>query len=99
MTPTLAYPDEAFLESDAARSLRILAEYLEPLDAFARERIHDKIVFFGSARLRADGPLVPRSEYGPTSRYLRGTSLLALTGTISGPNRESFRPEQGSSEN
>src|SRR5881398_3791553 len=60
MTPTdpqLAYRDEAFLDSDAARPLRILAEYLQPLHAFARERVHDTIVFFGSARLRADGPL------------------------------------------
>ncbi len=60
MTPTdprLAYRDGAFLDSDAARPLRILAEYLQPLDAFARERVHDTIVFFGSARLRADGPL------------------------------------------
>jgi uncharacterized protein (TIGR00730 family) len=52
----LAYRDEAFLDSDAARPLRILAEYLKPLDAFARERVHDTIVFFGSARMRADGP-------------------------------------------
>jgi uncharacterized protein (TIGR00730 family) len=56
-TQPLAYRDEAFLDSDAARPLRILAEYLAPLDAFARERVHDTIVFFGSARLRADGPL------------------------------------------
>jgi uncharacterized protein (TIGR00730 family) len=55
--PRLAYGDESFLDSDAARPLRILAEYLKPLDAFARERVHDTIVFFGSARLRADGPL------------------------------------------
>jgi uncharacterized protein (TIGR00730 family) len=55
--PQLAYRDEAFLDSDAARPLRILAEYLQPLDAFARERVHDTIVFFGSARLAADGPL------------------------------------------
>jgi len=55
--PRLAYRDEAFLDSDAARPLRILAEYLQPLDAFERERVHDTIVFFGSARLRADGPL------------------------------------------
>src|SRR5437868_10568291 len=55
--PRLAYRDEAFLDSDAARPLRILAEYLQPLDAFARERVHDTIVFFGSARLRPDGPL------------------------------------------
>jgi hypothetical protein len=60
MTPTdplLAYRDEAFLDSAAARPLRILAEYLQPLDAFERERVHDTIVFFGSARLSPDGPL------------------------------------------
>jgi uncharacterized protein (TIGR00730 family) len=55
--PPLAYRNERFLDSEAARPLRILAEYLQPLDAFARERIHDTIVFFGSARLTADGPL------------------------------------------
>jgi uncharacterized protein (TIGR00730 family) len=55
--PPLAYRNEAFLESDAARPLRILAEYLQPLDAFERERVHDTIVFFGSARMPADGPL------------------------------------------
>ncbi|HEU4729370.1 MAG TPA: TIGR00730 family Rossman fold protein [Kofleriaceae bacterium] len=53
----LAYHDVAFLDSDAARPIRILAEYLEPLRAFQHERIHDTIVFFGSARLREDGPL------------------------------------------
>ena len=50
----LAYRDEAFLDSDAARPLRILAEYLAPLDAFARERVHDTIVFLGSARTSPD---------------------------------------------
>ena len=53
----LAYKDEAFVDSDDARPLRILAEYLEPLGAFRREGIRDTIVFFGSARLAADGPL------------------------------------------
>jgi uncharacterized protein (TIGR00730 family) len=55
--PRPAYRDQAFLDGDAGRPLRILAEYLQPLDAFERERVHDTIVFFGSARLRADGPL------------------------------------------
>ena len=55
--PKLAYKDEAFLDSAAARPLRILAEYLQPLHAFEQQRVHDTIVFFGSARLRADGPL------------------------------------------
>ena len=55
--PQLAYKDGAFLDSAAARPLRILAEYLQPLHAFEQQRVHDTIVFFGSARLRADGPL------------------------------------------
>jgi hypothetical protein len=52
----LAYRDSEFLDSDEARPLRILAEYLAPMRAFERERIHDTIVFFGSSRLREDGP-------------------------------------------
>lgn len=53
----LAYKNEEFLDSDDARPLRILAEYLEPMHAFHRARICDTIVFFGSARLAAEGPL------------------------------------------
>jgi uncharacterized protein (TIGR00730 family) len=53
----LVYKNEAFLDSDEARPLRILAEYLGPLASFRRERVHDTIVFFGSARLTPDGPL------------------------------------------
>ncbi len=53
----LAYKDEKFIDSDDARPLRILAEYLQPLHAFERESIRDTIVFFGSARIRSDGPL------------------------------------------
>ena len=34
----------------------MLAEYLEPLSHFRREKIRDTVVFFGSARLREDGP-------------------------------------------
>lgn len=55
--PVLAYLNETFLDSDGGRPLRILAEYLQPLQAFQRERVHDTIVFFGSARLTEDGPL------------------------------------------
>jgi len=57
MDRDLAYDDPQFLESDDARPLRILAEYLDPLRRFRDERIHDTIVFFGSARLAAEGPM------------------------------------------
>src|ERR1700688_121643 len=53
----LAYEDKTFLTSEDARPLRIIAEYLEPLQRFRRAHIHDTIVFFGSARLAPDGPM------------------------------------------
>ena len=46
----LAYHDLNFLESTDARPLRILAEYLEPLQRFRMHNIQDTVVFFGSAR-------------------------------------------------
>ena len=49
-----AYEDMRFLESKDGRALRILAEYLEPLSRFQKEKIHDTIVFFGSARFQGD---------------------------------------------
>jgi len=49
----LAYLMPDFLESDEARPLRILAEYLEPLQRFRQQDIQDTIVFFGSARARS----------------------------------------------
>ena len=55
--PALSYEDPKFLESDDARPLRVIAEYLDPLRRFRKQRIHDTIVFFGSARLTAQGPL------------------------------------------
>jgi uncharacterized protein (TIGR00730 family) len=64
----LAYHDQRFLDSDEARPLRILAEYLEPLGSFRQQRIHDTIVFFGSARTTEDGPL---------GRYYREARELA----------------------
>jgi uncharacterized protein (TIGR00730 family) len=57
MSTPLACKNEAFLDSDEARPLRILAEYLQPMRAFRAAGICDTIVFFGSARLAPDGPL------------------------------------------
>jgi hypothetical protein len=49
----LAYENRKFLNSPDGRVMRILAEYLEPLSRFRRERIQDTIVFFGSARFHS----------------------------------------------
>jgi uncharacterized protein (TIGR00730 family) len=53
----LAYKNEKFIDSEDARPLRILAEYMEPMHRFAHLDISGTVVFFGSARLAADGPL------------------------------------------
>jgi len=47
----MAYLYPEFLESDEARPIRILAEYLEPLRRFREQKIQDTVVFFGSARV------------------------------------------------
>jgi uncharacterized protein (TIGR00730 family) len=47
----LAYLSREFLDSEDGRPMRILAEYLEPLRRFRREKIQDTVVFFGSARV------------------------------------------------
>ena len=64
--PILAYHDPQFLDSDEARPVRILAEYLEPLRAFREAHVHDTVVFFGSARAPAvrwsTTPRPPRSS-------------------------------------
>tara|TARA_R110000868_G_scaffold1514_8_gene11928 strand:+ start:1821 stop:2636 length:816 start_codon:yes stop_codon:yes gene_type:complete len=54
--PERAYRDPEFMNSPEARSLRILAEYLEPQERFEDFNIKDTILFFGSARL------LPRDE-------------------------------------
>jgi uncharacterized protein (TIGR00730 family) len=48
--PRLSYLDHEFLNSPAARVIRILAEYLDPAERLRRARVRDTIVFFGSAR-------------------------------------------------
>lgn len=53
----LAYKREEFIDGWSGRSLRILSEYLEPLDRLGHEKIRDTVVFFGSARIRETGPL------------------------------------------
>ena len=81
---TVAYMNDDFLNSPDARALRILAEYLEPLAHFRRERVRDTVVFFGSARIKEDGPLSavlqgPRANWLSCSPNGRRNSHRALT--------------------
>jgi len=51
--PQKAYKNLEFLNSPAARHIRILCEYEEPRQRLMRYRVHHTIVFFGSARTRS----------------------------------------------
>ncbi len=50
--PVKAYKNMEFINSPDARTIRILAEFLEPMHRFKKYNIHDTIVFFGSARTK-----------------------------------------------
>src|SRR5579863_6378792 len=45
------YRDPLFMESLPARPVRILTEYIDPLERLRREKVGDTIVMFGSARI------------------------------------------------
>ncbi|MEK7794893.1 MAG: LOG family protein [Candidatus Hydrogenedentota bacterium] len=51
--PFKAYNDAEFLNSSAARSIRLLSEYEGPRDRLRRYRINHTVVFFGSTRIRS----------------------------------------------
>ena len=50
--PKVAFRNPEFMESAAARPIRILGEYLDPLVKLRREGVGDTIVMFGSARIQ-----------------------------------------------
>ena len=79
----LAYQNAAFTDSDEARPIRILAEYLEPLRRFKLEHIHDTVVFFGSARVQPDGPF---GRYYDEAREL-ARLLTVWSKTLPGDDR------------
>jgi uncharacterized protein (TIGR00730 family) len=86
-----AYENEGFLKSPDARTLRILAEYIEPESRFRELRVRDTVVFFGSARIiprdvaeaelaaaeRGEGSLEFARTRLAMSRYYEDTRQLA----------------------
>src|SRR5580698_5681591 len=47
------YRDPLFMESLPARPVRIMTEYIDPLERLRHEKVGDTIVMFGSARIRS----------------------------------------------
>jgi uncharacterized protein (TIGR00730 family) len=78
-----AYKNLDFLASREARTLRILAEYIEPQARFAHYNVTDTVVFFGSARAmppeEAAESLTAAEESGDPTRIqqARAQSVLA----------------------
>lgn len=68
--PPKAYKNADFLNSAAARKVRVLCELTEPEDRFHQENIEDTIVLFGSARLRA--PEEAKARLDAIERKLKG---------------------------
>jgi hypothetical protein len=58
----LGYEDEAFITGEAGRPIRILSEYLQPLERFRRANIRDNGIFRIGAFVfrRTDGALLQR---------------------------------------
>src|SRR6266853_192597 len=72
--PKAPHQDPKFLESTAARPIRILAEYLHPLVQLKKEGIGDTIVMFGSALVLAGSSSVPAAapaSWKPPTAALR----------------------------
>jgi len=47
------YRDPKFMDSMQARPVRIISEYIDPLERFRHEKVGDTIVMFGSARIKS----------------------------------------------
>ena len=68
-----AYKNIDFIKSREARTLRILAEYLEPEKRFKHENIRHTIVFFGSSRIEDNN-----RKKKDTSQYYWAAEELAF---------------------
>jgi len=73
-----AYRDALFMESVAARPVRILTEYLDPLARMRRERIGDTVVMFGSARIQPRDAALARVRRLKRSGNGKGRHAAAL---------------------
>jgi len=85
-----AYKVQGFMESAAARPLRILAEYLDPLARLRHAGVADTIVMFGSARmspLEESEAQLRRLKRGPrprsaAARHERNAKLRAAQAAV-----------------
>lgn len=61
--PEKAYKNLDFLNSNDARTIRILAEYLEPLSRLRKNKVNSCVLFFGSSRVDSENRNSPLARY------------------------------------
>ncbi len=76
-----AYKNIEFLKSREARTIRIMAEYLEPEKRLREENIHHTVVFFGSSRVRPEPN--PGDTSGTHKNYWAAEEMAFQLATLS----------------
>lgn len=87
----MAYTNMDFLRSADARIIRILSEFLEPMQRFRRQKIADTIVFFGSARTKP--PVEAKKDLEELERRLEdatGVMRKTLEGEIAIARKQAY---------
>jgi uncharacterized protein (TIGR00730 family) len=69
--PAKAYENLEFLNSDDARTIRVLSEYQEPLTRLKKHKVNNTVLFFGSARA------APENSDSVLARYYGEAEELA----------------------
>jgi hypothetical protein len=72
--PQKAYKNMDFITSPEGRTVRVLAEFLEPAARFRKENVWNTVVFFGSARTPL--PTWARANLRQVKRELAGREKL-----------------------
>ena len=75
------YFNKDFLGSPEGRSVRILSEYLFPLESFNKHQIDSTIVFFGSARIENKND-TPINKYYSKAKAVSYTHLTLPTSDL-----------------
>jgi uncharacterized protein (TIGR00730 family) len=70
--PVEAYRNNEFLDSEEARTIRILTEIIEPMRRLAKHKVHSTVLFLGSSRLD------PTDKRSPLLKYYRDAEELAF---------------------
>ena len=91
--PRLAYRSERFLESGDARTLRIVAEYLEPQARLRRAGVQNTVVFFGSARIQSQQEAEKRLRDLVSQRATNPVSPAALKAARTGVQMSRYYEE------